>query len=204
MENAGAGAAKVVQGLSYDDEADVVIACGPGNNGGDGLVVARHLSVAGFRARVVFLPLRDGEPSSPDARIQLGICRAMGLRVRVLEREDSPADVEHAVGGAGLLVDALFGTGLDRAPEGVAGRVVDALNGASAAVVALDLPTGLDCDTGRPLGRCVRAAHTVTFVAPKLGFAAPEAAPYLGQVHVVGIGAPLDWPPGASPTPADL
>jgi NAD(P)H-hydrate epimerase len=189
MENAGCGAASVVMSIGYDRSQDAVCVCGPGNNGGDGMVVARHLSVAGFRVRVVLIPARDGAPGTPDARTQFGILRAMAIPVSVA---DPPFDLKGVFPGAGILVDGLFGTGLTRAIAGPAADLVGAMNASGVPIVALDLPSGLDCDTGEPLGPTIRATATATFVAPKLGFSSPTAAPYLGRVHVVGIGAPFD------------
>jgi NAD(P)H-hydrate epimerase len=91
---------------------------------------------------------------------------------------------------SGWLVDALFGTGFAGALNDPYDRVVDAINTSRAQVLAVDIPSGLDCDTGVPLGSAVRAHHTVTFIAAKAGFANSAASAYLGQVHVVDIGAP--------------
>src|SRR5205085_3569853 len=91
------------------------------------------------------------------------------------------------------IVDALFGTGLTGPIRGVLGHVIEALNQGTAegvTTLAVDIPSGLDCDTGEPLGPTIRAAHTATFVALKQGFANPSAAAWLGKVHVLGIGAP--------------
>ncbi len=91
---------------------------------------------------------------------------------------------------AGWIVDALFGTGLTRALENPFDDLIAQINIASAQILAIDLPSGLDCDTGEPLGPTVRAAHTATFVARKLGFQNPNSRNWTGDVHVVDIGAP--------------
>ena len=194
MESAGAGAATIALESSQDADSVVVCVCGPGNNGGDAVVVARHLAVAGRRVCVVRAWEGAATPRG-DARTQWEICRALGLRtldagddagLRALEREWS---------GAGLVVDGLFGTGLDRAIGGLAASVVAAVNSCGRRVLALDLPSGLDCDSGEPLGSCVRADVTATFAAPKLGFSNPASRAWTGEVRVVGIGAPVTWPP---------
>jgi NAD(P)H-hydrate epimerase len=88
------------------------------------------------------------------------------------------------------VVDALFGTGLSRPLGPPFAEVVEAVNASTNPVLAVDLPSGLDCDTGEPLGPTVRAAHTATFVAPKRGFLNPRSAAWTGEVHVIDIGAP--------------
>jgi NAD(P)H-hydrate epimerase len=98
--------------------------------------------------------------------------------------------VERELTAAEWVVDALFGTGLSGAVRPPLDRVIEAINASRARVLAVDIPSGLDCDTGRPLGATVRAEHTVTFAAPKAGFASPEARAWLGQVHLADIGVP--------------
>ncbi len=93
---------------------------------------------------------------------------------------------------AGLIIDALFGTGLTEAPRDPFRPIVEAIEALGRAVVAVDLPSGLDCDTGRPLGACIRATRTVTFVAEKAGFANPDARQWLGEVTVGDIGCPKE------------
>jgi NAD(P)H-hydrate epimerase len=193
MENAGRGAAELLVRLDYERER-VLILCGPGNNGGDGFVMARHLENAGLRVTVMlFLPttavdlagdaavnyqtwIRSGH-SAPPIRGQLtDYLRRVVLEDIALQR--------------GWIVDALFGTGLARPLGPPFDEVVSAVNASRRPVLAVDIPSGLDCDTGEPLGPTVRATHTATFVAPKLGFANPNARPWLGEVHVLDIGAP--------------
>jgi NAD(P)H-hydrate epimerase len=173
----------------------VLILSGPGNNGGDGGVVARHLDAWGFPVRVIWYA-----PSSDqirgDAAVQWSILRKSGVEQSVWFGEDA-ADLEADTSGldpvlakADWLVDGLLGTGLSRPVEGPLRRVIEAMNGSGKPIFALDLPSGLDADTGRPLGVAVRACATATFVAPKLGFTAPGAAEYTGTVAVIDIGLP--------------
>ena len=213
MENAGAGAAGVALEMLGETGASVLCACGPGQNGGDGLVVARHLAIAGCDVEILLLPGSQGERSPPaesardvdrtaraaaapraapagDAGVNLSICEALGLTIREF-RSSGPACERTP----DLVVDALFGTGLTRPLAGPAAELVLRIAELRRPVLALDLPSGLDCDTGAPLGPCVRADVTATFVAPKLGFSRPGAAAWTGTVRVVGIGAPLVWPP---------
>ena len=188
MENAGRSMAELL--LSLGATGLVVICCGRGNNGGDGFVIARHLDIAGVAVRVLLFA--DPATLHDDAAINYQICVKSALDVQTILSAD-PLDVgryQTAFQSAAWLVDALFGTGLSRAVSAPLDRVIEAMNAAPGRRFAVDIPSGLDADTGRPLGACVRADHTATVVAPKAGFAAPEARPYLGQVHVVGMGAP--------------
>lgn len=197
MENAGAGAARIAlevledQGFQGDARPAVCVA-GTGGNGGDALVVARHLAVAGFPVQILLLRTPDSRLASAETRLHEEIVLRMGLSVVTLT---SAADVKHAAPSlrdASLIVDGLFGSGLTRPVAGLAAALVDVMNAAERPILALDLPSGLDCDDGAPRGACVRAALTVTFGAPKLGFANPASASFTGVVRVVGIGAPLD------------
>jgi len=185
MENAGAGAARVALSMLGPGRSALCV-CGPGGNGGDALVVARHLTIAGIRAEA----LCWGSPPRGDAAVQEAICRALGIP---LTRGDDPSAVVAALAGCApdaLVVDGLYGTGLHRAIEGAEARVVDAVNASGRRVLALDIPSGLDCDSGEPMGACVRAHHTATFVAPKLGFSNPASRAWTGEITVVPIGAP--------------
>jgi NAD(P)H-hydrate epimerase len=185
MENAGRGAVEVLFSLGV--RGPVVVCCGKGNNGGDGLVVARRLACFGVTP-LVFL-CADPKALSADAAAQWRIVEAMDLPRRVVA--DTPLDsveVTAACARADWIVDALFGTGLASPLRPPFDDLVAAINASPARKIAIDLPSGLDADTGEPMGPTVRADHTVTFVAPKIGFRNPSAAVYLGRVHVVDIG----------------
>jgi NAD(P)H-hydrate epimerase len=190
MENAGRGAAAWLRDRAGAPPPKVVIACGPGNNGGDGGVVARHLDAWGCPVRVVWF----AEPGRlrGDAAVQWDVLARSDVDQSAWNEPDAsdPARLDSLFAGAGWVVDALLGTGLTRAVEGTLRAVIEAINRAGKPVLALDLPSGLDADTGRPLGAAVRATVTATFVAPKLGFAAPGASDYTGEVAVIDIGAP--------------
>ena len=181
MENAGRGAAEVLLRLGVRGRVDVC--CGRGNNGGDGFVIARHLDNRGAAVRVLFF----GKPEAlaGEAAVNFDIVRRSGLPLTV----HAGAAAEQ-LAGADWVVDALLGTGVTGPARPPLDQVIAAINGSAARVLAVDVPSGLDCDTGLPLGHCVRALHTVTFVAQKKGFANPAAREWLGQVHVADIGAP--------------
>ena len=188
MENAGRGAAELLHGLAPG--VSVAIVCGKGNNAGDGFVIARHLENLGHAVRLLLAC--DPAELRGDAAIAWRMVEKAGIPTTKLAAATA-AEWERALAGADWIVDALLGTGATGAPRGVIATAIDAVNAAArhgSQVFAVDLPSGLDCDTGQPLGPCVRADVTATFVARKVGFDAPAAAPWLGAVHVVGIGAP--------------
>ncbi len=188
MENAGRGAAAWLRDRIGRDEGRVVIAFGPGNNGGDGGVVARHLDAWGFDVLVAWFV--DPARLKGDAAIQRDILGASKLEAIVVEADAEPARIDALWQGADWLVDGLLGTGVTRPVEGLLARAIASLNRSNVPILALDLPSGLDADAGRPLGDAVRAAATATFVAPKLGFSQDEARAYTGEVIVVDIGVP--------------
>ncbi len=188
MENAGRGAAELVRSLNVNRER-ILILCGPGNNGGDGFVMARHLQNAGLDADVLLFGEIDQLPT--DARTNSQVWAKCGPLWTAPATGDLDAEVRRVIDGArGWIVDALFGTGLARALVEPFAGLVAAVNGRGLPVFAVDIPSGLDCDTGLTLGPTIRATHTATFVAPKVGFRTPAAAPYLGTVTVIDIGAP--------------
>jgi NAD(P)H-hydrate epimerase len=186
MENAGRGAADRLRRLAPG--ARVLIACGPGNNGGDGGVVARHLDAWGYAVRVVWFARPD--QIRGDASAQRTILERSGVDQQTWDGPPDLARLDAFLADADWVVDGLLGTGLTRTVEGPLRTVIEALNRSGRPILALDLPSGLDADTGRPQGVAVRAKETVTFVAPKLGFSAPGAAEYTGVINVVDIGVP--------------
>jgi NAD(P)H-hydrate epimerase len=197
MENAGRGAAEVLRSLGVHGQ--VVIACGKGNNGGDGLVIARHLANAGID--VLALLFARPDDLSIDAAVQWNIVQKMRLPTQVLaDPQLDETALAASFGAADWIVDALFGTGLAGPVRAPLDRVISLFNASPAHRFAVDIPTGLDADRGEPLGAAVRAEQTVTFVAPKIGFRNPSSAAFLGRVHVAGIGiAPSFCEPDPAP-----
>lgn len=185
MENAARGAADVAENtLRQTNGHSALILCGGGNNGGDGLAVARHLHNRGFETSIALCA--DPANYKGDALINWKIATAMALprfHATTQTIQHHPAD---------LIIDAIFGTGLAEAPREPFPAIVAAVRATQKPVLAIDLPSGLDCDTGHPLGPCIRAARTVTFVAEKVGFATPKASEFTGQVVVAEIGCPRE------------
>jgi len=186
MENAGRGCADRLEQLGI--RGPVVICCGKGNNGGDGFVLARHLDLRGHRVRV--LVWAEEEELVGDAGCNFRILRRCGVPIEIFGATHDPARLHAHLDDAAWIVDALLGTGAVGEPRPPINQVIAQINSAAAPIVAIDLPSGLDCDTGQPASCTVRAAHTFTFVAAKRGFVAPGAEQFTGQVHVLDIGVP--------------
>ena len=182
METAGRAVAEAAAELAAPGRVAAV--CGKGNNGGDGLVAARALREMGFE--VDALLLAPGDQLSEDARVNLE--RFNG------GRQVSVGDLPTALADAGVIVDAIFGTGFAGAPRDPAGSAIDAINDADARVVATDIPSGVNASTGEVDGKAVRADDTVTFHAPKLGHWIAPGKAHTGELRVAPIGIPDDPP----------
>jgi len=185
MENAARGLAAVASAMLRGTGRSVVVICGPGNNGGDGYAAARHLSNWSHSVRLI----RVGTPRPETAAgLNASICAAMAMPT---------ADISLLGDGAAatLVIDALFGTGLDRPPTGAAAAAIAAINDArrrGALVLAADLPSGLDCDSGECLGSAVVADRTSTFAALKPGLLRGDGPRHAGAIDVVDIGVPRE------------
>ncbi|HEX8878235.1 MAG TPA: NAD(P)H-hydrate epimerase [Phycisphaerales bacterium] len=198
MENAAVHVAETaLEELVGVHDPLVLVACGPGNNGGDGLAVARHLSNAGVDVRLVVLG--DAEDVRGDAGVQLNACRRMKLPILYTGDKGAVAidgaltDPNGTARKPHVVIDALFGTGLTRPVEGTAAELIASINEMGrrgAHVISVDVPSGLDADTGAALGAVVRARTTVTFVGLKPGLLAFDAQGWVGDVIVADIGAP--------------
>jgi NAD(P)H-hydrate epimerase len=205
MENAGRGAAELLTSLGVSGR--VVICCGKGNNGGDGFVIARHLDLQ--KVDVQVLLFCRPEQLRGDAKINCDILTNASFPMTIHADPDvSDAAIAQELRGAEWIVDALFGTGLQGPVRPPFDRVIAAVNESGSKIFAVDIPSGLDCDTGEPQGITVRGQHTATFVATKKGFLQPASVYWTGDVHVIDIGAPrrlleeaVHAPPGNAPSP---
>lgn len=185
MENAARAATDVAWRMVHQQsDAQVLILCGGGNNGGDGLAMARHLHNRGIRITIGLAT--DPARYTGDARTNYTIAAAMKLPLQPATPE-LVAAVDYE-----LVVDAVFGTGLEQSPRPPFDQLAAAVNHGRSHVLSIDIPSGLDADTGRPLGACIQASETITFVAEKIGFATRDARPYLGTVIVGDIGCPRE------------
>lgn len=187
MENAGRGTADVLCQLGI--AGPVLVCCGKGNNAGDGFVIARHLDLRGYAVQVALWT--NAEELTGDAAVNFQILRKTDVPILpVTSAQDLPL-FDEQLAQAAWIVDALLGTGAQGEPRPPLDSAIDRMNGATNAKrLAVDLPSGLDCDTGQPSSHTVRADHTCTFVAAKPGFFAPGADRYTGELHVLDIGIP--------------
>jgi ADP-dependent NAD(P)H-hydrate dehydratase / NAD(P)H-hydrate epimerase len=182
METAGRAVARAAAELA--GAGRVVVVCGKGNNGGDGLVAARHLAEIGFDVDALLLWPADG--LSDDSKANLERFPAA--------REVDPGEVAGAIGGAALVIDAIFGTGFAGEPRDPAAAAIEAMNAAGAAVLAVDVASGVNASNGEVEGTAVRAAATVTLHAPKLGHWIAPGKRHTGVLDVAPIGIPEGAP----------
>ena len=193
MENAGRGAADIAaEMLGNPAKKRVVIFCGKGNNGGDGYVIARHLYNRGARVDLVLACPIEQISLETDAGINLSIVRHMGLHPVVADTPEMQIQATALAKQADLIVDALFGTGLSGEVRSPYSSMIRLINAQDKPILAVDIPSGIDADTGNVLRAAVRATRTATFVMPKHGFALNEGPNHTGEVSVVDIGIPLD------------
>lgn len=181
MERAGSAAADVASALVTDRARPTVVLAGPGNNGGDAFVVARHLAARWHEVEVVFAGSADRLP--PDALAAYRAFASAGGRVT-----DGPP----ATSRPGLVVDGLLGIGISRPPEGRIAGLVEWANGAQAPVLALDVPTGLDAATGVAHAPAIRATRTATFLALKPGLLTMDGPDHCGEIGVHDLGVTID------------
>lgn len=197
MENAARQAAEAAVGMlrrRNRSTGPVVILCGKGNNAGDGYAMARHLASAGYD--VLIHALADPLTLTGDARINADIAAKMGLPITILPDEAAVRDHQSIWLRAMLLIDAMLGTGFKgqlRQPYAQAVSQCNELHQIGHPVLAVDIPTGLDGDTGLPCPVAIEADVTVTFVARKQGFLQPEASRFTGKVVVCDIGIAPHW-----------
>lgn len=196
MENAGKAVAdeafRMLQarrrGLS---RRNICIVCGSGNNGGDGLVAARHLLNKG--AKVSVFLVGSVVAASPEFTVNYHIARR--LKIPIFKPDTRGLGI---LRGAALIIDALFGVGLSRPVEGAYRTVIQATNDSGVPVLAVDVPSGLDATTGRMRGECVKASVTVTLAYPKKGLSVGAGPRCSGRVVVADIGIPYLLKPGSS------
>lgn len=184
MENAGRETAEFIRKLSKGKTTKVVIFCGPGKNGGDGFVCARYLHIWGFKVNViVFVPYNR---YSGNTLTNYKIIKKLGVNIQKFKYERT----KRLISKCDIIVDAIFGIGLSRNVEGVFYDAIQLINSSRKIVVSVDIPSGLDANTGKVLGISVVANYTITMGTLKIGFKPPTAKTYLGKVKVIDIGYP--------------
>jgi NAD(P)H-hydrate epimerase len=186
MENAGRGVVQTM--LAVGVEGPVVVCCGKGNNGGDGFVIARHLDNHGKSVRVLLFA--DPQELQGDAAANWRIVEKMRISFEVFDKQITVERLLPRLAPADWIVDALLGTGVTGEPRPPYNVAIRAINRAVKKVVAVDLPSGLDCDTGVAAQDTIVADRTCTFVAVKPGFLVAGADRFTGRVHVIDIGVP--------------
>ena len=198
MENAGREVSEAVQEALRalrGGPAPVAVFASTGNNGGDGLVAARYLANAGCPV-VVLLVGRSLDAMTPETMANLKILKRMGIPVDEIRHPLGARESADRCGGVGAVVDALLGTGFSAISGGLQEPIssaidtIERLGAGGTPVIAADIPSGLDANTGQVIGKAVHAAHTVTFGLPKNGFFAPGAPAYVGRLTVADIGFP--------------
>ncbi len=190
MENAGRSCAELIEEkLAGADNPKVCIFCGTGNNGGDGFVIARHLLNSGLTAVVVICG--DRNKIKGDAKINLDILETLGAPIELLDL-DIEGNIEGRITAlaedTNMIVDSLFGTGLTGELRDEYKQLIEGINSRGCPILAVDIPSGLDCDTGQKLGVAIKASFTVTFVAVKKGFLLESSKLQTGEVYVASIG----------------
>jgi hydroxyethylthiazole kinase-like uncharacterized protein yjeF len=188
MENAGRRVFEESTSMVTPADGTVLVLCGKGNNGGDGFVVVRHLINNGYRVEACLVGKVD--EVAGDAATNLTVLQHMGVVVREIRDQTDLSAVSSRLAGAALVIDALLGTGLRGEVTGLYAGLIAAVNGTEVPVVSVDIPSGLDGDTGKPLGTAIRAVKTVTFHSPKRGFTNRSAREFLGELVVADIGIP--------------
>jgi hydroxyethylthiazole kinase-like uncharacterized protein yjeF len=185
MENAGRLVADEAERLAGPGDGPVVVVAGKGNNGGDGFVAARHLHARRFKVRV-YLASREPDESKPSFT-NLGILVTMGLDVRGIE---GMAAFGEDIARAALVIDALYGIGISGALGARERKIIETLNARARKILSVDIPSGLDADTGKPMPVAVRATRTITFGFMKHGCSLKKGKTYAGNINVVDIGFP--------------
>lgn len=191
MERAGTGAmTHLIEACGSPKGKKVVILCGKGNNGGDGLVIARLMAKKGAKLKVVVVaPLKE---LSPDAKIMYRRLSKV-IKPSLIAVNPSEESLHALTQDADILVDALLGTGITSLVRPPYSFAIDAMNASQAFTVAIDIPSGLDSNTGAILGVAVQADLTVTFGCPKLGLYLDSAIDKVGNIQVIDIGIPQDF-----------
>jgi NAD(P)H-hydrate epimerase len=188
MENAGrAVAEEVLKGLR-NRRGRIAVFCGKGNNGGDGFTAARHLSAQG-KSVDIFLAGETGEARN-EAKANLDILLKSGQKVTQVSEKNLRL-VKNKISHYGLIIDALLGVGITGEVRRIYRDLIGIINSSRAYILSVDIPSGLDADTGEVLGICVRADKTVTFVAPKRGMLKGSGLKYCGKIVVKDLGVPL-------------
>ena len=190
MENAGRAIADTAVKLVKQHKlTSIAVFCGRGNNGGDGLVAARHLLTKGINVDVFLL----GSPQDlkNEAKINYEILKKLKKKISTVQSIEEFKEIKKRIKRYDLIIDALLGIGLKGEVKGLMREVIEVLNISRIPVIAVDIPSGLDARSGKGLGCAIKAAYTVTFIAVKKGLLTKEGSFYSGKVKVCDLGIPF-------------
>lgn len=196
MENAGRNIVEKISHIELEKPWNqVAVVCGPGNNGGDGLVIARHLNLRFPSFPLTIFLVGNPERLKDDTALNYEICQRIGLPIQRVFPGNSPRFPQNT-----LIIDALFGTGLSKNVEGVFQEVINAINDTKESlVIAVDVPSGIDATWGKVMGTAVKAHHTITLGMLKRGLFVAPAREYCGRIHLTDIGIPFNRENGDIP-----
>jgi ADP-dependent NAD(P)H-hydrate dehydratase / NAD(P)H-hydrate epimerase len=185
MENA---AIKVIKNLELEKYNSYALVCGKGNNGGDGFAVARHLSILNKTVEVFFIG--SEEEMSDECKINYIILKNMGIKINKINNVEDVNELRDSIERCEIIVDAVFGTGLSKALAGTYDLVISIINENSSHIISIDIPSGINCDSGEVMGNSVRANKTISFQLYKKCFLNYESHKYTGEIIVEDIGIP--------------
>ncbi|MBI4649915.1 NAD(P)H-hydrate epimerase [Candidatus Desantisbacteria bacterium] len=193
MENAGIKIFEILkkQYLNFNPaETKICIFAGIGNNGGDGLVLARHLLNHRYKTTIAVI----GSPikMSKETLINYEILKNLNAKILIIKKSSGLSYLKQIIKDSNILIDALLGTGLSRPVEGLTGEVIELINNSGKKVISVDIPSGIDADTGEVLGVAVKANHTITMALPKRGQFLFPGKNYSGKISVVDISIPYE------------
>ncbi len=185
MENAGHGIAQHL--LSFNPKGKIIVCCGKGNNGGDGYVIARYLNIYGIKVQVfVFSHEND---IKGDAKIHHDVIKKIGIPLEYFDQINlNHSALLQILNNAEWVIDGIFGTGLSGKIDPFYFELINTINKTSAKILSIDIPSGLNCNTGKPFGTAIEANITCTLLSMKTGFLNEEAQKYLGKVEVINLG----------------
>ncbi|MBI5207647.1 MAG: NAD(P)H-hydrate epimerase, partial [Candidatus Firestonebacteria bacterium] len=191
MENAGLKISEIISNkyLNKQITSDVYILCGTGNNGGDGLVAARHLLNNSNNNIIVAIIGNPGKFKN-EALANYEIIKKLTNKIFIVEKKEDIKHFSNHIKNSDLIIDAIFGTGLLREVGGIAKNVIDFINSLNKKVISIDIPSGISASTGEVLGTAIRASHTITLALPKRGLFLFPGIEYTGEVSVVDISIP--------------
>lgn len=189
MENAALSVVKIIE-EKFPEIGSVAVLCGKGNNGGDGLAIARHLFNKGYDVKIYLFSKLNKLKGDP--KINLNICQRMGIEIKSITDQKSFYEILPELFDFPILIDALFGTGLEKPLEGFWAKVIESINSIPSIVVSVDIPSGLNASTGEAQGPAIKAHTTVTFGAYKIAHIFPPASDYCGKIYLFEIGIPKE------------